>query len=506
MGTPYDIAVIGGGINGAGIAADAAGRGLKTILFERGDLGCGTSSASSKLIHGGLRYLENFEFGLVHDALVEREVLMARAPHLIQPLRFVIPYADGMRSKFLLRCGLWIYDHLAARKHIPGSRAINLQSDPAGRPLRDAYRDGFSYYDCQVDDARLVVLVALDAAQRGADIHTCTPVTALARRGSVWTVSGDSPRGPITIEARVVVNAAGPWCSEVAALASDADSAPLLRLVRGVHIVVPRVEGADSAYLLQNNDGRIVFVMPFEKHHTLIGTTEAAVSTPGEGFLRSLDEERYLLAAVSRFFAQAPLREDIVWTYAGVRPLMEDGAKNSGAVSRDYRLDLVPSEGGAPFLLNVVGGKITTYRRLAESALDRLGPLFPTMGRRWTAKSPLPGGEAGIEGLPGYLADLGKRKPGIDTAALARLVRLYGSRADLVLGDATSDDDLGAFIGGGLTEREVMYLEEHEWATTADDVLWRRTKAGLGMPMAQRQAAELHINRLLARDRVKQSP
>ncbi len=496
QGGRYDLAIVGGGINGAGIAADAAGRGLSVVLFERGDLAGGTSSASSKLIHGGLRYLEQGEIRLVRESLIEREVLIARAPHLIRPLRFVIPHAPGLRARALMRIGLFLYDHLAKRRRIPASSAVDLSHDPAGRPLKPGFRTGFAYYDCQVDDARLVATLALDAAERGARIHTRAPVTRITPRGDVWDITAETRQGPIDVEARALVNAAGPWCAEVARLAGAGERAPRLRLVRGTHIVVPRIAEAEDAYLLQNPDGRIVFALPFEQDFTLIGTTDVGVETPAEGFTPSREEEDYLIAAAGRYFVQAPVREDIVWRFAGVRPLVEDGARRASSVSRDYRLDLVQAE-GAPPLLNVIGGKITTFRRLAEAALARLSPVFPDLKPPWTADAPLPGGDFGTDGYDAYCHELVRRHPGIAPATLLRLASLYGSRAERIVDDAETDHDLGDVIGGGLTEREVLHLGAAEWALTAEDVLWRRTKAGLHLDATQREAAEILVQHLV---------
>ena len=473
-GEVFDLAIIGGGINGTGIAADAAGRGLKVVLLERADLASGTSSASSKLIHGGLRYLEHGEFRLVREALAEREVLLARAPHLIRPLKFVIPQVAGMRSPLLMRLGLFLYDHLSVRRNIPRSHAVDLTRDPAGRPLRPSFSKGFSYYDCWVDDARLVVLAAMDAAERGASIHTRTSVTALTTRGDVWEVTADAGGTPFEVRARVVVNAAGPWCSEVAHLVGHGRAAPVLRLVRGAHIVVPRIPGAGDAYLLQHSDGRVVFALPFERNFTMIGTTETQVVSPASGFIVGGDEEMYLLDVASRFFSQSLAPSDIVWRFAGVRPLVEDGAVSAGAVSRDYRLDILHGD-GAPPLLNVVGGKITTFRKLAETAMDRLKPFLPPMQSAWTAKAPLPGGDIGRDGPQAFLMGLARRYEKLPRQLLQSIADRHGSRADRVLGDATTMDDLGRDFGAGLTEREVIYFRDHEWAKTSDDVLWRRT-------------------------------
>jgi glycerol-3-phosphate dehydrogenase len=398
-----------------------------------------------------------------------------------------------MRPRALIRLGLFLYDHLAARRRIPSSGSVDLARDPAGQPLRSEFATGFSYYDCWVDDARLVLLAALDAAERGAAIHTRTAVTRMTPSGDVWEISA----GSLTFAARAVVNAAGPWCAEVADLAGPGGHAPTLRLVKGTHIVVPRIAGAEDAYLLQNPDGRVVFALPFEHHFTLIGTTEVGVTAAAEGFLPSADEETYLLTVARQFFSRPLSKDDIVWRFAGVRPLVEDGASRAAAVSREYRLDLV-QPAGAPPLLNVVGGKITTFRRLAETVMTRLAPFFPAMGPAWTAHAPLPGGDAGGDGIPAYRQEFVRRHPRIASETLRRLVALYGTRAELIVGDATSDADLGEAIGGGLTAREVTYLRDHEWARSADDVLWRRTKAGLHLNAAERATADTEIARLLA--------
>lgn len=496
-GTVYDLAVIGGGINGAGVAADAAGRGLKVVLLEKADLAAGTSSASSKLIHGGLRYLEHFEFRLVRHALAEREVLLHRAEHLVRPIRFVIPHVSGMRSRPLMRAGLFLYDWLAPRRRIPSSGALDLSRDPMGRALRPDIGAGFFYYDCQVDDARLVVSVARDAADRGAEILTRTPVTRIARDGDGWRVDATSDRGRILFLARAVVNAAGPWCAEIARLAAPHAPVPALKLVRGAHIVVPRIAGVDDAYLLQHMDGRIVFVVPFSTHFTLIGTTEVLVSEPSEGFAPSAEEDDYLIEAVSRYLSQPIARRDIVWRFAGVRPLVDDGAENASAVTRDWRLDLTQTDGAAPFL-TVVGGKLTTFRLLAEDVLEKLAAFFPGMGPAWTANAPLPGGDFGPRGMSGYVEDLARARPGLARTTRERLVDLYGTRVERVLGDATHDRDLGAPLCGGLTPREVRYLRNEEWARTPGDVLWRRTKTGLGLSPAELERAKAAVARALS--------
>ena len=492
----YDLVVAGGGINGAGIAADAAGRGLSVLLLEKGDLGGATSSASSKLIHGGLRYLEHYEFRLVREALQEREVLLANAGHIIWPQRFVLPQVPGARSGLLLRAGLFLYDNLGARQRIPGSQSIDLRRDHAGHALRRELTQGFAYYDCRVDDARLVVLNARAAAQRGASIETRTQLVSARAEGGEWRIQTSRDGMVGEVRARALVNAAGPWVRNVGGDVGAPRPAANVRLVKGSHIVVPRITGANDAYLCQSADGRVVFAIPYEERFTLIGTTEIAYDgDPGSAAI-SGEEEEYLLALARQFFASPPARDDIVWSYAGVRPLYDDdsGAEAS-SVTRDYRFE-VSEEGGAP-LLTVLGGKLTTYRRLAEAALGKLAPYFPGMGRPWTASSPLPGGDLGEAGLEGFIKSLCRRHRGFEAAFLGRLARRYGTMVDDVLGEAEKPGDLGAEIGGGLTEREVVYLRDNEWAREPEDVLWRRTKCGLHIPAEARVAAADRIARLL---------
>jgi glycerol-3-phosphate dehydrogenase len=499
----YDLAIVGGGINGAGIAADAAGRGLKVLLAEMGDLAGATSSASSKLIHGGLRYLEHYEFRLVREALEEREVLLGRAPHIIRPLRFVLPHVPGMRPRALIHAGLTLYDHLAKRRRIPASSALDLARDPAGRALRPELTHGFAYWDCWVDDARLVVLNARAAADRGATILTRTRVSGLRGANGLWHIALAAGNDTLGVSARALVNAAGPWVDAVAGLAREGGAGakvPHLKLVKGSHIVVPRIAGAEDAYLLQSGDGRVVFALPFEGRFTLIGTTDIPFSGDPAGAAISPPEEDYLIALAGRFFAAPLARGDIVWRYSGVRPLSDDGDSNPSAISRDYRLELAMGPAAAPFL-NVIGGKITTHRRLAEAALAKLAPHLPPMGPAWTATAPLPGGGTGgaddSVGFEGYRLDLARRRPQLSAELLGGLVRRYGTETDRVLGEAKEARDLGADLGGGLTEREVVYLKDHEWAREPDDVLWRRTKAGLHMTAEQRSRAADRIARLL---------
>jgi glycerol-3-phosphate dehydrogenase len=494
----YDLVVAGGGINGAGIAADAAGRGLTVLLVEKADLGGATSSASSKLIHGGLRYLEHFEFRLVREALQEREVLLANAGHIIWPQRFVLPQVPGGRTALMLRAGLYLYDNLGSRQRMPASQSLDLRRDQSGYALRRELTHGFAYWDCRVDDARLVVLNARAAAQRGAAIETRTRLVSARQEDGDWCIAVERAGVRRDVRARALINAAGPWVRGVGGDVGTAIPAAQLRLVKGSHIVVPRITGANDAYLCQSADGRVVFAIPYEERFTLIGTTEIAYTGDPAAAAISGDEEEYLLALTRQFFASPPTREDIVWSYAGVRPLYED-ATDAGAdassVSRDYRFEL-SEEGGAP-LLTVLGGKLTTYRRLAEAALAKLEPYFPGMGRPWTASSPLPGGDLGKGGLAGFIKDLCRRHRGFDAAFLGRLARRYGTLADDVLGEAESAGDLGAALGGGLTAREVVYQRDHEWARAPDDVLWRRTKCGLHMSAEQRAVATESIVRLL---------
>jgi glycerol-3-phosphate dehydrogenase len=436
----------------------------------------------------------------VRESLQEREVLLRIAPHIIQPLRFVLPYVPGMRSRGLIRLGLALYDRLSERHRIPASSAVDLARDPAGRALKPLLDSGFAYYDCWVDDARLVVLNARDAADRGAVIATRTRVVGARRFEGLWSVELETGSGRRIVFARALVNAAGPWADQVAHLAQSettAGAAWKLRLVKGSHIVVPRIAGAEDAYLLQSADKRVVFAIPIEGRFTMIGTTDVPISGDPRAAASSADEEAYLLELANRFFARSLKPEDIVWRFAGVRPLIDDGKTNASAVSREYLLNLA-GKGAEPPLLNVIGGKITTYRRLAEDALSKLRPYFPDMRGQWTAGALLPGGDVGSGGLEAYRLDLERRRPGLDPALLARLARLYGTQADVLLGDAKTPADLGVVLGGDLTEREVMYLKTYEWAAAPEDVLWRRTKTGLHMTPDERAEASVRIAAILS--------
>ena len=492
----YDIAIIGGGINGCGIAADAAGRGLKVCLAEKGDLAGATSSSSSKLIHGGLRYLEHYEFRLVREALGEREVLLRKAPHIIWPLRFVLPHAQGLRPRWMLRAGLFLYDNLHARAKIPGSRAIDLTRDPAGQPLKSTFANGFTYYDCWVDDARLVVFNAMHARQKGAEIWTRTEVTATRQDGSLWAITLKNGAGSRIIRSRSLINAAGPWADRVDRLTSSngaGHNTATVRLVKGSHLVVPRVRGANDAYILQSSDNRVVFVLPYEEKFTLIGTTDVPeMGDPGQ-VQCSDEEEAYLLDLVGRFFKTPLTHDDVVWRYAGVRPLYDDGTANASAVTRDYHLEL-NKDPASPPRLSIYGGKITTYRCLAEDALARILPaLGLPSSATWTANEPLPGGNLQHDGFETFFDDLVNDKPGFAPNDLKHIARRHGSLARTVIGDARTLSDMGRDFGVGLTAREIDYMRTHEWAVAPDDILWRRTKVGVHLRATKTEAEQRAI-------------
>jgi glycerol-3-phosphate dehydrogenase len=491
----YDLAIIGGGINGTGLARDAAGRGLRVLLVEQNDLASGTSSASSKLIHGGLRYLEHGAFRLVREALHEREVLMRMAPHVIRPLRFLLPPLPGMRSALWLRFGLFIYDMLGGRKLLPGARTVDLTHHPLGAPLQRSFRYGFEFSDCLVDDARLVVLNALDAAERGADIRTRTRCIRADRRDEWELVLNARGRREVAT-ARVLVNAAGPWIGEVADTVIRRPLPAPVRLVKGSHIVVPRRFEHDAGYLLQAADKRVVFVLPFAQDFTLIGTTD-------ENFVGDLNspapdpgEVLYLCKTVNEYFRDKITPDELVWSFAGVRSLYDDGANKPEDVTRDYVLALDEVYGEAP-LLTIYGGKITTYRRLAEAAMQRIGIFFGALPP-WTAGSSLPGGDFPVNGFYALVAEAIGRWPFLDEPHARRLVRAYGRRIEKFLDQAQSMDDLGPRFAGDLTGAEVRYLVENEWAQSAEDVLWRRSKLGLKATPEQRNALGQFIASLQA--------
>ncbi|ACI53254.1 FAD dependent oxidoreductase [Gluconacetobacter diazotrophicus PA1 5] len=482
---PYDLLIVGGGINGAGIARDAVGRGASVLLVEQHDLASHTSSASTKLIHGGLRYLEYYEFRLVREALIERERLLRIAPHIIWPLSFVLPHSRLVRPAWMLRLGLFLYDHLGGRMTLPRSRGVRLDRDPLGVPLQPAFKRGFVYSDGWVQDSRLVVLNAMDARTRGADIRTRTTLVDARRVDGLWQATlADAAGGTRTVRARALVNAAGPWVGSMLRDRLGIATTKQVRLVKGSHIVVPRQFEGEQAYIFQNPDKRIVFAIPYERQFTLIGTTDLPWTTdPGQVEI-SADEIRYLCDSVNRYLRSPVSPADVVWSYAGVRPLYDDAARNASAVTRDYVLDVDVAAGAHPAdaapLLSIFGGKITTYRRLAEHALEKLAPFLPVLkGNGWTAERALPGGDLGPGGFDSALARLRKDAPFLSAEESWRLVRDYGSRAWTIIGDARGPADLGESFGGGLTAREVDYLVRQEWAVTAEDILWRRSRLGL---------------------------
>jgi glycerol-3-phosphate dehydrogenase len=476
----FDIFIVGGGINGCGIARDAAGRGYSVFLAEMNDLASGTSSGSTKLIHGGLRYLEHYEFRLVREALREREVLWASAPHIIWPMRFVLPHHKGLRPAWLLRLGLFLYDNLGGRKELPATAVRDLRVDPLGKVLKPGFSKAFEYSDCWVDDARLVALNAQDAALRGARIHTRTRVTAASRDGDAWAISTiDTETGRTqTVRAKMLINATGPWVSKVLTGSIGTNETHKVRLVKGSHIIVPRLYDDERCFFFQNTDGRIFFAIPYEDDFTLIGTTDEDFDGDPETVSISEAEIDYLCAAASQYFAQDVKRETIVWTYSGVRPLYDDGASKAQEATRDYVLKRSGGN-GEPALLNVIGGKITTYRRLAEAALEQVEAVLGKRNGKWTAGAKLPGGDFAVKGYADEVARLARDYPFLDIRQARRLTRRYGTLARTILGQAKTVVDLGQHFGADLYEAEVAYLMANEWARSVEDVLWRRTKRGL---------------------------
>ncbi|BBR52666.1 MULTISPECIES: glycerol-3-phosphate dehydrogenase [Pseudomonas] len=487
----YDLAVIGGGINGVGIAADAAGRGLKVFLCEKDDLASHTSSASSKLIHGGLRYLEHYEFRLVREALAEREVLLAKAPHIVKPMRFVLPHRPHLRPAWMIRAGLFLYDHLGKRKRLGASRSLRFG---AGNPLKPVITRGFEYADCAVDDARLVVLNAMAAREKGAHIHTHTRCLRAERVDGVWEVALQQADGSQrTIRARALVNAAGPWVASFIKDDLKLDAPYGIRLIQGSHIIVPRLYEGEHAYILQNEDQRIVFAIPYLDRFTLIGTTDREYSADPAKVAITEMETDYLLKIVNEHFNHQLSRADILHTYSGVRPLCNDESDNPSAVTRDYTLALSASDGQAP-LLSVFGGKLTTYRKLAESAMGELKPFFTQMRDSWTATAPLPGGE-NMTTVQALVDAVLARHGWLPVDIAKRWAVTYGSRVWRLIEGVSGPEDLGQPIGGGLFSREVDYLIAQEWAVQADDILWRRTKLGLFTSPAEKQALADYLHR-----------
>lgn len=484
----YDLLIIGGGINGVGIANEASQRGLSVLLAEQNDLASATSSASSKLIHGGLRYLEYYEFRLVREALTEREVLLQMAPHIIWPLRFVLPHHKKLRPTWMIRAGLFMYDHLGGRKILPASTGLKLRNVSQGQPLKPRYRKGFEYSDCWVDDARLVVLNALQAKAHGADILTRSRVESAHRVNGVWQATLKQEDGRTrTVQARGVVNAAGPWVDQVLKQRLNIDTKEGVQLIKGSHIVVPKLHDGSQAYILQNHDNRIAFVIPYEQDFSLIGTTDVPYSQePGKVSI-SQDEVEYLCQIVSEYFNKPVKPSDVVWSYAGVRPLFDDDSDNPSAVTRDYVLTVHHEKHQAP-LLSVFGGKITTYRQLALSALKDLAPFYPQLAPAAKKPMPLPGGDLPDADFEQFVAGVYQQWHWLPRAQAYRLARNYGSRISQLLEGCQQLSDLGQDFGAGLSQREVEFLVAEEWAKAAEDILWRRTKRGLHMSEAQRSA------------------
>ncbi|MTH96752.1 glycerol-3-phosphate dehydrogenase [Roseibium sp. RKSG952] len=499
MAPDYDLVVIGGGINGTGIARDAVGRGASVLLAEMGDLAGATSSASTKLIHGGLRYLEYYEFDLVRKALKEREVLWRAAPHIVWPLRFILPHHKDLRPSWMLRLGLFMYDHLGGRKLLPATKTVKLDRAPFSDGLKALYKKGFEYSDCWVEDARLVVLNARDAADRGADILTRTKCISARRDGKLWSVVlKDLATGEErTVTASVLVNAAGPWVAEMLSGVVGSNQTSAVRLVKGSHIIVPKLYEHDRCFIFQNGDGRIIFAIPYETDFTLIGTTDVDYQAdPGEVAI-SPEEVDYLCKAVSEYFEKPVRKDDVVHTYSGVRPLYDDGATEAKAATRDYVLELEGGE-GRPALLSVFGGKITTYRKLAEHALQKIEPFLPFKRGVWTAYAPLPGGDFPVLDFDKEVAGLRQAYPFLNERFAKRLMHAYGRDAKTILDDAGSLEELGTHFGADLYESEVKWLADREWARAADDIIWRRSKLGLRLDKADVVRLESFLSGYLA--------
>ncbi|MDI2091142.1 glycerol-3-phosphate dehydrogenase [Commensalibacter oyaizuii] len=493
--TTYDLLIIGGGVNGTGIARDAAGRGLKVLLVEKDDLAQHTSSASTKLIHGGLRYLEYYEFRLVREALQERERLLGLAPHIIHPLVFVLPHRNAVRPAWMIRMGLFMYDHLACHPKLPNSKLIALQQSPYGKALRNDIKKGFTYSDCAVDDSRLTILNAKGAHHLGAEIRTQTTLLTTKREGGFWTATLQDNRMQTTstIKAKAIVNAAGPWVADILKERLHVHSKMNVRLVKGSHIVVKKLFEGPQAYILQNEDKRIVFAIPYHDEFTLIGTTDIPWDKSPNA-LPSIDgnETSYLCNSINNYFKTSITPEDVIWDYSGVRPLYDDASSNASAVTRDYHLDLNHDAGLAP-LLSIFGGKITTYRRLAEHSMEQLSPYFKYSRKAWTDSEPLPGGNITNGDFNLFYNNFRKTVPFLDEATAKRIAHGYGTDAFVLLNKATSKEELGIDFGHGLTQREVDYLVEHEWAITAEDILWRRTKLGLYFSKEEQSTLERYL-------------
>ena len=485
MSSDFDIFVIGGGINGCGIARDATGRGYSVCLAEMNDLASGTSSGSTKLIHGGLRYLEHYEFRLVREALIEREVLLNMAPHIIWPMRFVLPHHSGIRPAWLIRLGLFLYDNLGGRKILPHTKVLNLKTDEAGVPIQDQFTKAFEYSDCWVNDARFVVLNARDAADRGAEIHTRTKVVSARREGAHWSIDMLHSNGDVsTVTSRVLINAGGPWVDDILNLTIAQKDAHNIRLVQGSHIVVKKKFTHERAYFFQNADERIFFAIPYEQEYTLIGTTDQDHKGSPSDVVITDAEIDYLCEGASSYFKEPVRRDDIVWSYSAVRPLYDDGASKAQEATRDYVLR-VDGDDDEPKVINIFGGKITTYRKLAESMLEKIGEAIGIKGAPWTEKSVLPGGDFDATKFEDFLSDVREKYPFLEQAQSERMARAYGTKIYNILNEAQKPSDLGEDFGEGLTEAEVRYQMEFEWVCDIEDILWRRTKLGIRLSDAQ---------------------
>ncbi len=508
-----DILIVGGGINGAGIARDAAGRGLSVVLCEKDDLASHTSSASTKLIHGGLRYLEQYDFSLVRKALIEREILMRAAPHIIRPLRFVMPHDQGQRPAWMIRAGMFIYDHLAKRELLPASEGIDLRSHAAGAPLKDNFVKAFAYSDCWVDDARLVVLNAMAAAEHGATILTRTTCAAVTRHADHWratlrktphpsSTDTNHAEAPLTVHAKLLINATGPWAASFLQDTVHGHAGKKLRLIKGSHIIVRKLFEHPDAYIFQHPDGRIVFAIPYEHDYTLIGTTDIDYHGDTDKVAIAAEETDYLCELVNHYFTQSITPADVVWTYSGVRPLVEDDkqddSESASEVTRDYKLAF--DTDAAP-LLTVFGGKITTFRKLAEEAVDLIAPTFRNQHGAWTADAYLPGGDfigaqpnnRGVLAFDHFVHNMQQQYAWLPPALVERYVHAYGTRIKVLLADCFSLSDMGEEISPGLFAAEVDYLIQHEWACSADDIVWRRAKFGLHMNVDAIESLSLYI-------------
>ncbi|WP_293267369.1 glycerol-3-phosphate dehydrogenase [Neptunomonas sp.] len=495
----YDLLIIGGGINGAGIAADASGRGLNVMLCEMNDLASATSSSSSKLIHGGLRYLEHYEFRLVKEALTEREILLKKAPHIIWPMRFLLPHQPHLRPAWMIRAGLFLYDHLATRTTLGPSKGIEFN---VNSPLVSEISNGFEYSDGWVDDARLVILNAMAAHDAGASIKTRTQCINAKRYADHWVVTlQNTLNGEIqTIATKALVNASGPWVTDLLSnviqlMSVPSSSQKKIRLVKGSHIVVPRIYKGPEAFILQNKDDRIIFVIPYENKYSLIGTTDVEYEGDPSAVSISKEEIDYLITVTNEHFKAQISSNDITWCYSGVRPLLDDDESDSAqAVSRDYSFEIDTADSKAP-LLSVFGGKITTYRKLAEAAVDKLGEYYSDVGAAWTENTPIPGGD--FKDHASLSNDLGKRYPWLPSELRARYVRTYGTLSYTLINDASSLKCLGENFGAGLYSAEINYLLTYEWALTSEDILWRRTKLGLRLSEAEKNYLTQHLENLL---------